>query len=307
MNLNQELNKKCAPSKNYTDGSCLSFEGLKEISKVYNANNEDKVNLNNNKYNLVKDLENKTNNECSGSHSCIIKKYGRKIENKDLRDDVLNYTLRPNGDGAGKDKWLSTTHIVDVLKQYEKKYPSFLSLGAVPANFLDLKDLEINNINFDNLIKNNKTSIGMVINLDEHWKSGSHWVAWYCNLLEGQIYYFDSYGEKPSKRTKLFNNKVTKYLYEKKYNKNLNINNVVKNKYEKYLNKLQTFDIKYNKVRHQYGNSDCGVYSINFILRILKGETFQYITENITKDETVEKCRGVYFNNVDSKSLKEVN
>lgn len=306
MNSNQELNKKCAPTKNYTDGSCLSLEGLKEISKVYNNNNQKKVNINNNKYDMVKQLENNTKDECNGIHKCIIKKYGREIKNEDLKEDVLKNTLRPDGDGAGKGKWLSTTHIVDVLEQYEKKYPHFLSLGAVPADFLDLKDLGIYKLDFNQLVKDGKTIIGMVINLDEHWKSGSHWVAWYCNLLNGQVYYFDSYGERPSKRTKLFNNKVIKYLYKKRYNKNLKINNVVKNKYDKYLNRLQIFDIKYNTVRHQYGDSDCGVYSINFILRMLKGETFDYITKNITKDETVAKCRGVYFNNVDSKTLREI-
>jgi hypothetical protein len=310
MNSNQEnkeLNKKCAPTKEYKEGSCFSLNGLKEISKVYNEKNKRKVKIDNNKYELIKQLEEATKNECNGIHKCIIKKYGREIANKYVREDVVKYTLRADGTGAGKKKWLSTTHIVDVLIQYEQKYPHFLSLGAVPADFLELKDLGINKLNFEQLVKDGKTTIGMVINLDEHWKSGSHWVAWYCNLKDGQVYYFDSYGEEPSKRTKLFTNKVIKYLYFKKYGEHLDINKIIKNKDRKYLNNLDTFDIRHNTVRHQYGNSDCGVYSINFILRMLKGETFDYITKNITKDETIEKCRGVYFNNVDSKTLKEIN
>ena len=40
---------------------------------------------------------------------------------------------------------------------------------------------------------------------------------------------------------------------------------------------------------------------------MLKGDTFDDITQNITKDEDVSKCRGVYFDNVDSKTLKEIN
>jgi hypothetical protein len=307
MSSNPELNKKCAPTKSYSDGSCLTLEGAKEISKVYNTNNQQKINITNNKYDIVKQLENVTKDECKGQHKCIIKKYGRKIQDKDIKYDVVKNTLRPDGDGAGKGKWLSTTHIMEVLEQYQSKYNDFISFGAVPADFLELKDLGIHKLDFDELIKDGKTKIGLVINLDEHWKNGSHWVGLYCDLLKGQLYYFDSYGEEPSKRTKLFNNNIIKFLYEKKYKKKINMNKLVKNNYEKYINKLQPFDIKHNSIRHQYGNSDCGVYSINFILRLLKGETFDEITKNITKDETVEKCRGVYFNNVDSKTLKEVN
>ena len=40
--------------------------------------------------------------------------------------------------------------------------------------------------------------------------------------------------------------------------------------------------IKFNQTRHQFKNSECGVYSINFILRLLKGETFEFICDNIT-------------------------
>jgi Ulp1 family protease len=54
-------------------------------------------------------------------------------------------------------------------------------------------------------------------------------------------------------------------------------------------------DIQHNKIRHQQKGSECGVYSINFILRLLKGETFDEITNNITLDEEVNKCRKVYF------------
>jgi len=307
MSSVEELNKKCAPTKTFENGSCITLDGLKEISKVYNNNNQKKINITNNKYELVKQIENNTMDECNGQHKCIIKKYGRKVQNEKLREDLTKNTLRPDGSGAGKGKWLSTTHIDDVLEQYMHKYKHFMSLGAVPADFLDLKDLNIHNLDFNELIKEGKTHIGFVINLDEHWKSGSHWVGWFGDLDKGKIYYFDSYGEPPSKRTKKFNNKVIKFLYEKKYNKKLNINKVLK-KDSKYTNKINSeFEIKYNTVRHQYGNSDCGVYSINFILRMLKGETFDDITQNITKDEDVSKCRGVYFDNVDSKTLKEIN
>ena len=39
-------------------------------------------------------------------------------------------------------------------------------------------------------------------------------------------------------------------------------------------------DIRYNQTRHQYKNSECGVYSVNFILRLLKGDSFDKITNS---------------------------
>ena len=49
--------------------------------------------------------------------------------------------------------------------------------------------LGISNINFHDLEKSGKNKIGMVINLDEHWKEGSHWVALYTDLKNNQIYF----------------------------------------------------------------------------------------------------------------------
>ena len=49
-------------------------------------------------------------------------------------------------------------------------------------------------------IKKGKYKLGVIFNLDEHYKSGSHWVALYADLNKDQVYFFDSYGKKPEKR-----------------------------------------------------------------------------------------------------------
>jgi hypothetical protein len=297
-----ELNNKCAPSKNYTDGSCFTLESLKNIANKYNEINEDKIIINDDKSMMVKQLENKLSNECS-TQTCWLK---LDIV-KELKNEEINVnTFRPIGP-KGKYEWLSTTHINDVVSQYHNKYPEFLFLGAVPYDFEDLPILGISTINFDNLKSKNKTKIGMVINLDEHYKNGSHWVALYTDLIKKQIYFFDSYGKKPNKRIRKFVNKIVNYLYNSNENKNISIGSLLKyiNKIEnikkkkKYMNllanKLNNYDIRYNKIRHQFDNSECGVYSMNFILRLVKGETFDYITNNITLDDDMNECRNTYF------------
>ena len=86
------------------------------------------------------------------------------------------------------------------MKQYESKYSDLKFFGAVPNEFDDQAFLGIKNTNFNELLESGKKRIGYVFNLDEHWKSGSHWVAMYCDLDKNQIYYFDSYGKRPDKR-----------------------------------------------------------------------------------------------------------
>jgi len=291
------MDKKCAPSKTYKDGSCFSLKSLKKIAENYNLKNpNNKINITDNKNELVKHLEQKLNNKCN-EQTCWLRMDFVKALND---EEILKNTFRPEGP-ANKYDWLSTTDIDKVVEQYQQKHKDFLFLGAVPADFEDLPILGVKDLDFDELKKNNKNKIGMVINLDEHDKSGSHWVALYTDLNKGQIYYFDSFAKKPSKRTRKFINKIVKYLYKNKYNKDIKINDIIqplKNKTtSKIVNDVQKFDIKYNTIQHQFNNSECGVYSINFIVRLVGGETFDEVTKDITKDEKMNECRGVYFRN----------
>ena len=52
---------------------------------------------------------------------------------------------------------------------------------------------------------------------------------------------------------------------------------------------------KVNKIRHQFKNSECGVYCINFIVSMLEGDTFENYTNNIVKDIDMNKKRELYF------------
>jgi len=285
MSSNHE---KCAPGNKYDNNSCFSLESLKLIAKSYNNLHDDKIEITNDKKQLVKKLTNAFSNKCNDDQTCWLDiDVVKKLDNDDIND-----TFRPEGPSTGYE-WLNTTNINDVVSQYEKKYDDFIFLGAVPNDFEDVPIFGLSNINLDNYYNKNKTKLGMVINLDNHNQSGSHWVALYTDFKKNQLYYFDSFGEKPSKKVKKFNNKILKYMYKKKYNKNINFSNLLKNK--DYVNKLKDFDIRYNHIQHQKKNSECGVYSINFILRLAKGESFDNITNNITTDDEINECRQVYF------------
>jgi hypothetical protein len=303
--------EKCAPSKKFTNGSCFSVETLKKIAQNYNNKNKNKIDINLSKEELVKELESKLSDKCSDQTCWLRLDVVKELES----EDILNNTFRPKGPNK-KYEWLSTTHINEVIDQYQKIHPDFLFLGAVPSDFEDLPVLGISNLKFDELEKEGKTKIGMVINLDEHWKEGSHWVALYTDLGKNQVYFFDSLGKKPIKRIRKFINRITKYLYKKKYNKSLPINDVIEKiknmkglKEDKLKEKVKKhpdlenllgggFDIRFNHIQHQFDNSECGVYSINFIIRLVSGESFDSIINNVTNDEEMNAKRKEYFRNV---------
>ena len=142
---------------------------------------------------------------------------------------------------------------------------------------MDFDSLDQYKIPYDRIKKlynEGKKKIGVIFNLDEHWQSGSHWVALYADLEKGVCYYFDSYAVAPEKRVQNLMKRIGRFIKSD-------------------LNKEPTID--YNKTRHQKANSECGVYSMAFILRQLKGESFEDINSKRIPDEEINKCRKVYF------------
>jgi hypothetical protein len=300
--MNNNKNKKCAPSKKYKDGSCFTHNALKKIAMNYNLKGSNKININQEKEHLVKELEKRLQDKCNDQVCWLRLDIIKEIDN----EDILNNTFRPHGPTKKYD-WLSTSHINNVVEQYQHVYKDFLFLGAVPHDFEDLEVLGLSNLNFNEIEKDGKTKIGMVINLDNHDQNGSHWVALFTDLAKNQIYFFDSVGKKPSRKIRCFINKITKYLYKKKYNIELHLNQIIKILRNNHINtknihienlKNSNFDIRHNHIQHQFDNSECGVYSINFIIRLVEGESFNSIITNVTKDDEMNQTRKEYFVNV---------
>ena len=280
---NKSENKKCAPGFTYTNGSCAPLEVLVEMAKSYNEDfpenpiklKDSLETLNPKKYKryIVKEFTSKLDNICDNQTCWVKQKFTNKMK-KELKKVAKKDIFRPSGP-QGKYTWLNTFNINDVMGQYEKKYKDFKFMGAVPIDFDDLPQLGIKDLDLSDVEKEGISKLGFVFNLDEHYKSGSHWVGLYSDLKENQVYFFDSYGIAPDRRIRKLMRKLTRHCQEGSSKKSI--------------------DARYNKNRHQYKNTECGVYSMNFILRMLKGETFDDITNNATSDSEVNRCRDVYF------------
>ena len=126
--------------------------------------------------------------------------------------------------------------------------------------------------------------IGIVFNLDPHYKSGSHWVGLFLNVSnteKGIVAFYDSYGMEPTKEVINLMSKFIIQGYESDIDENIDIEPL------------------YNPIQHQHENSECGVYSINFIVSMLKNngnkENFAEICKNIIRDKDMNKFRDFYF------------
>ena len=71
-------------------------------------------------------------------------------------------------------------------------HPSILTQKCFMASVYG-KDLC--HFNLEDMLKKHKTKYGIVFNLDEHWKDGSHWVSMFIDVPTKQICYFDSGGD----------------------------------------------------------------------------------------------------------------
>lgn len=298
----------CAPGNTGDVNKCFKYEQLllilRYINERYNKNYSYDM-----EYDEILDIIDKRIANCKNNYICWVKSnflkemysYFNQQDNTDNLDNVNNIimnTFRPIGPKDSLD-WLNTTDINRVMGQYELLYPYFLFLGATPCDFEEISD-HIKNINFDELLKNNKYILGQVINLDKHYQSGSHWVGLYINLIDVKIYFFDSTGHPPNELIKKFITKIVLYFnsIHKKYENFTEYNETRKNILNKNVNLIKYYkDIRYNNIRHQFKNSECGVYSINFIISMLANkENFKEFTTNVISDDNIAELRQEIFN-----------
>ena len=121
--------------------------------------------------------------------------------------------------------------------------------------------------------------MGMVFNTDPHNASGQHWFSIYIDLIgkniknKPTIYYFDSVADTPQQEILDFIQKLQGQFGDMD----------------------KTLDVVYNDIKHQYENTECGVYSIHFITSMLKGMQFKNYVNNINTDTQMREMRNLFF------------
>ena len=254
----------CSPANKSKDNTCYSRDQLIKIASSLNRKKNAKIGLKKTKNALWESIRKTLFPVCT-TEWCWL-------DHVDVDKEMKESTFRPEMPTEwvkNKYEWLSTTDIQDVMVQYEKQYENFRFFGPVPVDcpkdiYCELTDLDIQKLKSKGV-----DYIGVVFNLDRHDQSGSHWVALYINIPKCLITYYDSTASEPPEYIKYFINmvgiKLGKHTYE------------------------------YNKKRHQYGGSECGMYSMNFLIESLKGKSLNDFQNKQITDREVNLLRNYLY------------
>ena len=274
----------CSPENKHMNNSytCYTDEDLKKLKDMWNARHPDKPITTNDSKQIWQQLKDYYASVCN-KESCWVRQMTKNTKmEKELLDAFVPES--PESWNKNPNEWLSSIDILKVMNQYEKKYKCFDFLGPSPIDY-DTHMLqgecvweELCHFNLGKQLKKGFNKFGVIFNLDPHYKGGSHWVSLFIDVRKKFIFYFDSAGEPCPAQIKKFvdmvieqGNKLTKPIHFK-------------------------YDENY-PVEHQYGNTECGIYSIFFIVHMLEDKiTGHYLKTHVLKDKYMQNFRKVYFN-----------
>ena len=274
---------RCSPKEKnkMNEFSCYTDEAVYKLRNLWNARHKDEPITTNEPKEIWKQLNEYMKNVCN-KESCWLKQKFTAGKVDDLKESFAPES--PEEWKSNPNEWLSSMDINKVMKQYEKAYKCFEFIGPSPIDY-DTKKMygecvwdELCHFSLAEQIKKGKTKIGIIFNLDPHYKEGSHWVSLFINIKNKKILFFDSSGDAiPSQIMKF-----VKKIIEQGHTLNPKIN--------------LTFD-QNHPVEHQYGDTECGIYSIFFIVHMLEDKITQhYLKTHVLKDEYMQNFRKVYFN-----------
>lgn len=306
IRLNRTRNRtmklpQCSPKtkEKVTGFSCYTFDDLGYLKKMWNAKHQDKLIQTNNPKQIHALLTKYNAAACSTStnglkgtgrgtdkESCWLK---QPFVKESVAKQIREFAFAPEAPkewNQNPNEWLSSLEIENVMKQYEKAYKCFKFIGPSPIDF-DKRIggatntcvwNELCNFSIEKLMKEGKNKIGIIFNTDTHDKGGQHWISMFINIRKGLIYFFDSVGAAAPPEVMTLVNRIKEQGVR--------------------LSKSIHFKFDQNHpVEHQYGNTECGIYSLFFIVHMLEDKlTSNYLKHHILKDKYMQKFRKIYFN-----------
>ena len=268
----------CAPnidiSEHYT---CFTQNELKDIAESFNlyikTNNlcndkkicvpKKKIEIEGkSKKQLWDSIYKRLNKICKYEYCWIDLEFINVINDDKLKNKLKYFTFKPKTTLTNY-SWLSTNDINYVLQQYQELDKTFKFLGTFPSDFYNFLKFDYTSLVTYNLV-------AIVLNLDSHDKTGSHWVSLVIDNNKKTIEYFDSLGKSPNTNIKQFIKLLRVTVFPK-------------------------YKYKWNKIKHQNKNTECGVYSIYFIIQRFLGYTFDEINKAKITDEQMNLLRSYIF------------
>lgn len=309
--VDNSMNCSPAVKKNrVNEQTCFTPDILMNIRNAYNKNYPDSAIHDTNPKRVWWALKEKL--DCQ-KEDCWLEQLSDPAMKERIRKFIFAPKQPPEWE-SNPDEWLSNFDIEDVAKQYEASHPTFKLIGPTTIDFdtrlpeqggkCVLEDL----CQFDlaRFIRAKRTKIGIVFNLDRHDQSGSHWVSMFIDIDNQFILFFDS-----------ADNPIPPEIWKK----DVKVKSVIRpggsagplplvNRIMAQAKALgMRFTFYSNRGhQHQKTNTECGMYSLFFIITMLTGET--PFTKGIMSvearrnlflkkripDKTVFGYRRLYFN-----------
>ncbi len=271
----------CSPTRRLGRYTCYTDETLMSMKKRWDARHPDVPIKAETPRGVWNELKRNMGDVCD-TERCWLRQHFMKGH----VDGVLrNFTFAPTAPASWKkkpDEWLTSLDIDKVMKQWERKHKEFEFIGPSPIDFDERVAegecvwTELCKFDLARSLKRGKKKIGIIFNLDPHYKSGSHWVAMYVDVARRVVFYFDSNGDAVPARVKALAQRIINQ------GKELNM------------------DIKFiqnHPVEHQRGDTECGIYTLYLITQLLTGKkTYKSFMEERIPDEKMLALRKQYFN-----------
>lgn len=224
--------------------SWLDDDEVEHLRKVYNKEHPKEPEIATGPTEQVWDeLQSRLRAKCkTGRAECIVA-------------SMLKRPKAPEEWALNRYEWLSSDDIDAIEKNFKELFSDYFYVGSVPIDF-DLQDetrkclvSALCAMKLDELYKKGKHRIGIVINTDPHDGPGQHWVAVFCDIRPELEYprftYFDSYAMTPEPEIKKLMKRWKKQWDETGIHS-------------------KGMKLTYNKTRHQYKDSECGMYCLYF-------------------------------------------
>ena len=289
LKKNTLAGKQCAPSRKGC--SCFTLKELRRIAQQYNTSVQSLHRRGGSfqpiQYNTKdkKQLWTDIDVKMQASTTCTTEICWASQHQQTM--DLVSTAFRPSMPASwstNTTEWLSTSDIQSVMKQYEHSHKGFYFVGAVPVDFENQSDngeigkcviQALCNVRIKQWWKQGIRQVGIIYNLDPHDEPGSHWVSSVIDLENNHVYYYDSFGIEQPYEINTFMENISTQL-------------------EDFHNTPCT--IHTNDNRHQFRNTECGVYSMYFIASMIDGVSYDEFINNGLNDVQMNKYRHVFYN-----------
>jgi len=278
---------ECALYLQKTSGEvCMSDEIVKDISTTLNIQGPIET--------VVSAA--KTQTKCE-TEKCLLTKMARQLGDKKVKKEIMT---RLKVAGPTDSKLLSNVHIDNTLQQWSHKYDDFYPFNF---NMLDYASYSWRNgtvsstpdslatVAFSDLYNGDYGKkyrcCACVINSDRYRGSGKHWMALFADARGADrwtVEFFNSSGNAPAPEW---------------------VNWLVKTKSAmETLTEIPVEILRVTNIRHQQSKSECGVYSLFYILSRLNNVPPEYFMKHPISDQLMFELRSHLFDDPSRKSLK---